>query len=159
MYSKILRNGILFTVYGGVYFVIECIYKHSITDYRMFILGGLLGLWIGLINNIFSFETNFILQCIIGSISVTLVEAICGYQWNIIEGLSIWNYSNLPLSGCGGQINFFFSIIWMFLSGICIILDDFLRYKFFNEDKPYYKWLSFIIDKFNKIVVKILKKL
>lgn len=136
---SISKNLFLFLTYGFIYFVIECLFKHSITDIRMFILGGLLGVWIGLINNIFSFNTSFILQCIIGSMSTTLAEAILGYQWNIVEGLNIWNYSNLPFSTCAGQVNLFFSFTWLILSGICIILDDYLRYKLFNEEKPYYK--------------------
>lgn len=140
MIKIIIKNLILFFVYACIYFVIECLFKHSITDYRMFILGGLMGLWIGLINNIFSYNISFILQCIIGSISVTLIEAIFGYKWNIIQQLNIWDYSNLPLSACGGQINLFFSLAWVLLSGLCILIDDYLRYKWFNEEKPNYKW-------------------
>lgn len=104
-------------------------------------MAGCLGVLIGLINNLFSFETSFILQCLVGTLMATLCEAIFGYQWNIIEGLNIWNYSTLPFSFVGNQINLFFSMAWMGLSGVCIMLDDWIRYKFFNEEKPHYKWL------------------
>lgn len=53
-------------------------------------------------------------------------------------GLHIWDYSSLPFSFIGGQINLFFSLIWMFLSGIVIILDDILRWKLYKEERPEY---------------------
>ena len=68
----------------------------------------------------------------------TLSEAIGGFYWNIQCGLHIWDYSSLPFSFIGGQINLFFSLIWMFLSGIVIILDDILRWKLYKEERPEY---------------------
>lgn len=138
MWKSILKYLILFIIYGGIYFVIESIYKGYITDYRMFILGGVIGILIGLINNLFSFNTNFILQCWTGTMITLLSECIFGYQWNIIENLHLWDYSQLPCSFVGGQINLFFAIVWMLLSAVGIVLDDYLRWKIFNEEKPHY---------------------
>lgn len=134
----ILKYLILFLTYGSIYFIIESIYKHKLTDWRMFLVGGMCAILIGLINNLFTFDTSFILQCLIGTLIVTLSEAITGYQFNIVEGLHIWDYSTLPLSYVGGQINILFSTFWFFLSGIAIILDDYLRWKFFKEERPHY---------------------
>ena len=117
----ILRYSLLFSVYGFIYFVIECIYKGKISDWRMFVLAGFIGVVIGLVNNLFSYDTDFILQCLFGALVATLSEAIGGYYWNIECGLHIWDYSSLPLSFVGVQVNFFFSIIWMFLSGSVIV--------------------------------------
>ena len=52
----ILRYSLLFSVYGFIYFVIECIYKGKISDWRMFFLAGFIGVVIGLINNLFSYK-------------------------------------------------------------------------------------------------------
>ena len=51
----ILRYSLLFSVYGFIYFVIECIYKGKISDWRMFVLAGFIGVVIGLVNNLFSY--------------------------------------------------------------------------------------------------------
>ena len=40
-----------------------------------------------------------------------------------------------------GQISLPFSLIWFLLSGIIIIVDDWLRYKLFKEDKPKYTFI------------------
>ena len=139
MFKTIFKHVCLFLVFGAIYFLIECLWKGTITNYRIFLMAGCLGVLIGLINNLFSFDTSFILQCFVGTLMATLGEAILGYQWNIIEGLKIWNYSTLPFSFVGNQINLFFSIAWMGLSGVCIVLDDYLRYWLFKEEKPHYK--------------------
>jgi hypothetical protein len=89
IYEFLQRSVILVLLYGSIYFAIESVFKGHSSDYRMAVLGGLLGLWIGIINNAFSYETDLILQGIIGIISVTLAEAVFGYQWNIIEQLGI----------------------------------------------------------------------
>ena len=80
---------ILFFVYAIIYFVIETVWKHQLTDYRMFILGGFIGVMIGLLNNIFTYETDLLLQGYTGMITVCLIEAVFGYQWNIVQGLGI----------------------------------------------------------------------
>lgn len=139
---------ILFFIYGGIYFFIECIYKWKISDYRMFLLGGIIGCLIGLVNNIFTFDTDILLQGIYGALMTTLVEAVFGYQWNIVEGLEIWDYSTLPLSGVSGQINLFFFIAWIFLSLVCVLTDDLINYYVLkNQPPPYYKLFGKVIFK------------
>lgn len=138
--KSVLKQLILFVFFGSLYFVIECVYKQNVTDIRMFLLGGIVSVLVGLINNLFDWDTSFILQCLVGTMIILLSEAILGYQWNIIEHRAIWDYSSLPLSAIAGQINLFFGVIWFILSGVCIVLDDVLRWKLFNEEKPRYQW-------------------
>lgn len=140
IFVELIKNILLFVIYGLLYFIIETIYKGHLTDYRMFILGGLIGFIVGIINNAFSFDTDFLLQGMIGAISITLLEAVFGYQWNVIEHLGIWDYSNMLFSGVAGQVCLEFSIFtWIPLSLICIILDDSIRYYIYKEERPYYK--------------------
>lgn len=140
IFIELIKNILLFVIYGLLYFIIETIYKGHLTDYRMFILGGLIGFIVGIINNAFSFDTDFLLQGMIGAISITLLEAVFGYQWNVIEHLGIWDYSNMLFSGVAGQVCLEFSIFaWIPLSLICIILDDSIRYYIYKEERPYYK--------------------
>lgn len=116
---------------------IEILYR-GYTHWTMGILGGISFVSIGLINEILSWDTPLAIQALIGSIMITLYEFITGVILNIWLGLGIWDYSNLPFNILG-QICLPFSIIWYFLSIVGICLDDFLRWKFFGEEKPRYK--------------------
>lgn len=96
-------------------------------------------LFIGLINEVLSWDTSFILQMLIGGLFITVVEGITGLIFNVWLGMGIWDYSNLPLTFLYGQVNVFFSIAWTFLSAIGIVIDDYIRFLFFNEEQPRYK--------------------
>lgn len=133
---------ILFLVYAAIYFMIETVWKGQPADYRMFILGGALGVLIGLLNNIFTYDTDLLLQGYAGMITVCLAEAVFGYQWNVLQGLGIWDYTELPFSAVAGQVNLFFAAAWFFLSVICIFLDDFIWYRLFGHERPYYRILG-----------------
>lgn len=150
--NEMMRYIILFLTYGLIYFIIECVFKRHLSDYRMALLGGFLGVCIGIINNAFSFETDLILQGIIGVISVTLAEAIFGYQWNIVQGLHIWDYSSLRFNGVGGQVCLEFSLFaWFPLSIFCIILDDLINYYWFKlQPCPYYKIGGKVVFRFKE---------
>ena len=127
----------LFCIGGLLYMSIEILYR-GYTHCSMGILGGISFVSIGLINEILSWDTPLAIQALIGSIMITLYEFITGVILNIWLGLGIWDYSNLPFNILG-QICLPFSIIWYFLSIVGICLDDFLRWKFFGEEKPRYK--------------------
>ena len=127
----------LFCIGGLLYMSIEILYR-GYTHWSMGILGGISFVSIGLINEILSWDTPLAIQALIGSIMITLYEFITGVILNIWLGLGIWDYSNLPFNILG-QICLPLSIIWYFLSIVGICLDDFLRWKFFGEEKPRYK--------------------
>ena len=105
----------------------------------MFILAGVCGICIGLINEILSMDTPIWLQAIIGSCIVTTGEFISGCILNLWLGLGIWDYSNMPFNLLG-QICLPFSLLWIILSACAIVIDDYERYWFFGEEKPYYRW-------------------
>ena len=138
--KMLLKYLVLFFVYGCIYYMIEILYR-GYSDISMLLLGGICGCAIGALNEFFLWETPFLKQCVIGAIIVTVLELITGYIVNICLGWNVWDYSNLPCSFFNGQINLFFSIAWFFLSAIAIVLDDWLRYWLFKEEKPHYKWL------------------
>ena len=130
-------------LFGCIYFVLESIWKGHWTDWRMFVLSSVIGLIIGLQNELFTYDTDFILQCVTGTLVALLCECIFGYQWNVVEKLALWDYSNLPFSAVANQINLFFGLIWIVLSGVCVILDDALHYYVWENDgvseRPYYR--------------------
>lgn len=137
--KSVIKYVFVFVIMGTVYYLLESIFKGYWTDYRMFLLAGFIGVVIGLINNVFTFDTSFILQCVVGMLIALLCECIFGYQWNIVEGLGLWDYSNLPLSAVGNQINAIFAVVWLFISALAIVIDDWIRYRFFHEERPRYR--------------------
>ena len=130
----IKKEFFIFIVMGCIYTNIELVCR-GYTHPSMLVVGGLCGMLIGLINNIAP-NKKLYKQCFISMIIVTFLEFISGYILNIKMGLNIWDYSNLPLNFMG-QVSLLFSVFWFFISIIAIWLDDYLRYKFYGDKKPY----------------------
>ena len=132
-----LKYIILFLVGGLVYVCLELIFRGR-SNWTMILLGGLCFVYIGGINNWFDNNMSLIKQMIISAVIITVLEYICGYIVNIKLGWNVWDYSDM-LFNIQGQICLPFTIIWFFLSAIAIILDDYLRYIWFDEAIPHYK--------------------
>ena len=82
------------------------------------------------------------LQGLIGDAVIVAIELLSGYILNIRMGLGVWDYSNLPMNFLG-QICLPFAILWFPVAVFGIIIDDYLRYWFFKEEKPqYYLWFK-----------------
>ena len=131
-----LKTFILFLVGGITYITIELLYR-GYSHWTMFLLGGLCFILIGGINNYISWDMLLWKQMLLGSVIITLLEFICGCMVNLLLHWNVWDYSNLPLNILG-QICLPFSILWFFISFVAIVLDDYIRYWFFGEEKPHY---------------------
>lgn len=116
---------------------IEMIWRGH-THWTMAVLGGVLFLLIGGLNNWLPWEMPLWMQCVCGAIIVTCAEFIVGLILNVWLGLGIWDYSGM-WGNILGQICLQYSIAWIGLSLIAIILDDWLRWLLFNEDRPHYQ--------------------
>lgn len=141
MISKIKYNlsksVILWLIGGCIYVLLEILWR-GYSHWSMFVLGGICFVTIGLINEVISWNMPLILQMLIGCGIITILEFITGCIVNIWLGWNVWDYSSLPFNLLG-QISLWSSILWYFLSLIAIVLDDYLRYWLFNEEKPHYK--------------------
>ena len=137
--KQIVKYSFLGAIGGTVYFILENIWR-GYSHWTMFILGGICFITLGLINEFLSWDTPLISQMVIGSIIITALEFITGCIVNLWLGWNVWDYSNLPYNLLG-QISLFSSIGWIGLSLVGIVLDDFIRWKWFGEDKPRYKWI------------------
>ena len=124
-------------VIGGLTYVLIELFFRGQTHVSMFFLGGVCFISVGLINEVFSWETPLIIQMIIGGMIITLLEFISGCVLNLLLGLNFWDYLNM-YGNVLGQICPLFSFIWVMLSGVAIVLDDWIRYLFFGEEKPHY---------------------
>lgn len=127
----------LFSLGGLLYMMIEILFSGS-THWTMGILGGLCFLLIGLINSTFSYDFSLIKQMAMSAILITALEFVAGVILNLGLHLAIWDYRHLPFNILG-QVCLPFSFIWFFLSLPAIILDDFIRWQLFGEEKPHYK--------------------
>ena len=136
---KIITKYLFLGIIGSIIYMSLEILWRGYTHWTMGVLGGICFICLGLINEILSWETPLTLQMLIGSTIITVLEFITGCIVNLWLGWNVWDYSNLPFNFMG-QICLYFSIAWIFLSLVAIVLDDYLRYWFFNEEKPHYIW-------------------
>lgn len=134
---KALRPLVLIGIGGLLYVLIELAFRGR-SHWTMFIVGGLCFWLIGLINEVIPWEMSFWKQCIIGAVIVTAVEFLTGSIINLWLGWNVWDYSNVPFNVLG-QICLPFSLLWILLSAVAIVLDDHLRYWIYGEEKPHYK--------------------
>lgn len=103
----------------------------------MALLGGMLFIIIGSINEFIPDKMPVLFQGLLGSFIVTVFEFFAGLILNIWLELDIWDYSNIPLN-VFGQICLPFSLAWVGLSLVAIFVDDFCRHKLFDEPMPKY---------------------
>ena len=129
----------LFFVGATIYVVIEKLYR-GYSHWTMFLLGGICFIALGLINEVIPWDMPLLLQMFIGGVIITVLEFITGCVVNLWLGWNVWDYSELPFN-LWGQISLFSSIVWLGLSLVGIVLDDTIRWKFFGEYKPHYRWI------------------
>ena len=134
-----LKSCILFLIGGLIYILIEIVWRgHS--HWTMCILGGLCFLYAGYQNERIEWNYPLLLQALRVTIFIVVMEFITGCIVNIWLGWDVWDYSDLPLN-LYGQICLYYAILWYGLSIVAIVLDDYIRYWLFSEDKPHYKMI------------------
>lgn len=87
------------------------------THYSMAIAGGLSTV---LLHRISRTELRPCMQCVLGGISITAVEAVCGRIWN--KHHQVWDYRRMPLNW-RGQVCLTYSLLWCGLAAIWLHLD------------------------------------
>ena len=122
----VLKEFIIFLIFGLIYIIIELLYRGH-THYSMFIVGGICGVLIGLINDNTP-DMPLLPQCVLGTVIITIIELLTGLFLNVYLGLNVWDYSNQPFNFMG-QICPQFCIIWCILSILVIRIDDWLKEK------------------------------
>ncbi len=137
-YLKLLIKYLFLFLFGGfVYAGIEIGFR-GYTYLLMGIVGAIAFVLIGLMNEIFQWDTPLLLQMLCGSLIVTFLELVVG-SILLQHGIRMWDYSDQWLN-YNGVICLRFSAIWFIISLFAIIVDDSLRYWVFDEEYPRYKW-------------------
>lgn len=137
--KKLWKIFVLFLIGGTSYYFIEVLWRgHSHPS--MFILGGILFVLLGGINEYIPWDMALWKQCLLGTAIVLFTEFVAGLILNVWLGLGIWDYGNMRFN-IMGQVCPQFAFAWTGLSLVAIILDDYIRYWFWNEEKPHYQLL------------------
>ena len=135
--AKIFKYLFLFSFGGIIYLLIELLWR-VYSHWSMFILGGSCFVLLGLLNQKYTRQIPLLLQMLYGAFIITSLEFIAGCILNLWLNLNVWDYNNMPYNILG-QICLPYMILWFILSPACIIVDDYMRYLFFDEDKPHYQ--------------------
>ena len=135
--KRVIKYTVLFVAFSALYVWIEILFRNR-SDRSMLALSGVLGVMLGMGNNVVPWSMGLVQQGLIGGfLIVTPMEYFVG-KFLVNQDLSIWDYSNMPYN-IDGQICLLFTFIWCIISVVVVVLDDYLRYFIFNEDKPHYK--------------------
>ena len=111
----------------------------------MFILAGICSIVMAALNNILSFDMDFVLQILICASVVTGGEYLVGITLNADH--SIWDYRGLWGTFSNGQLNVVFILAWVGLSAFGIILFDYIEWRWLHtQPKAYYRF-RFISNK------------
>lgn len=129
---------ILFLLGGYIYYGIEILWR-GYSHYSMIICGGICFIYAGLQNEQVEWDYPFWKQVLRVEAFILSAEFITGCIVNIWLGLNVWDYSGLP-GNILGQTCPQFALLFLPLSAIAIVIDDFVRWKWFGEEKPRYKW-------------------
>lgn len=131
-----MKEIILGIIGGALYVGVELLWRgHS--HWTMFVLGGICFLILGAINEAIPWCMALWKQVLIGTSIITALEFITGCIVNLWLGWNVWDYSNVPLNILG-QICVPYIILWIPISLLAIVLDDYLRYLLYDEEKPHY---------------------
>lgn len=135
--KQFLKYLFLFWFGGTFYITLEVLWR-GYSHWTMGVLAGLIFISIGLLNEIWSWDTSIILQILTGTIIATIGEFITGCIVNLWLGWDVWDYSDM-WGNILGQICPAFIALWIPISLLSIVVDDMIRWVFFNEEKPRYK--------------------
>lgn len=134
--KQILKYTSLLLIGGAIYYCIEILVR-GFSHWTMFLVGGICFILVGIINEITP-KMPLIWQMLLSAVIITTVEFVSGCILNLWLGLSIWDYTD-EFGNILGQICPKHTLYWFLLSAVAVFLDDFIRYKFFGEEKPHYK--------------------
>lgn len=121
---------------GYVYVILELLFRGR-TDISMLFTASVCSICIITLNDVYSYDLDFIVQVIICAIYCTIVEYLVGY-YLVNQDHHIWDYTN-QFMNLHGQICLLFSFVWAIISAITIPLFDYIDYLVFDGPRPYYR--------------------
>lgn len=145
-----IRKLILFLTGFCLYITLEVCFR-GYSFVLMGICGGIIFILLDCINEVLPWDTDILIQGSIGSAMITLTELIIGEGLKYLGLPQMWNYSNLPIN-FDGVICLPYSLLWVLISIVGIIVADAINYYVFNVmPVPYYKIFGKTILKFKSV--------
>ena len=148
MKMNVLKKVIMFLIGYCLYVAIEVTYR-GYSFWLMGVVGGIMFLLLDQINNKISWDVDILFQGTIGSLIITFFEYVIGELF--LNGVLpvMWDYSNVFLN-YKGIICLPFSLIWVVLSIVAVIIADAINYYLLDDEEviPYYKLFGKTILKF-----------
>lgn len=135
----ILKYFFLFYIGGLTYCGIEMLYRGR-THWSMFLCAGIIFIYASVQNEVFEWDYPFWKQLLKVWIFALIAEFITGCIVNLWLGWNVWDYSNLRFNLLG-QTSLTFALLFLPICAFAIIFDDYIRYLFFDEEPPRYKFL------------------
>lgn len=147
-------ESVLFLIGGRLYTWIEILWR-GYTHWTMFYLGGGCFVIMGLLNEYkFVWKQSLLIQSVISAVVITILEFIIGCIVNLWLGWQVWDYSSLPFN-IFGQVCLYYFLLWIPLSIVGIIADDWIRYliyivlhrflpKMRKRERPHYVLFNFV---------------
>lgn len=123
--------------FGGNFYVTLEVFWRGRSHWTMFVMAAAVFIILGLMNEVWSW--NLLTQTIAGTALATAAELVTGCIVNLWLGWDVWDYSHLP-GNLWGQICPQFTLLWVVIVVVAIVLDDVIRWRFFGEEKPRYRW-------------------
>lgn len=133
----IIKYMLLFFVFGFLYYGIEIVWRGR-SDVSMIVCSGIIGIFASIQNEYESWEKPLWKQVLQVEIFTIICEFITGLIVNKWLNLNVWDYSNVPFNFMG-IICLPYALLFLPLCIVAIILDDYIRYWIFKEEKPRYK--------------------
>ena len=127
----------VFLIGGAAYQGIEILWR-GFTHPSMFFAGGLCLLAIDFINGIFGRKSVPFTAALCGTV-ITIVELAAGTVINVIMGMSVWDYSDVPFNFMG-QICPVYTLLWILISipaiYICRLIEKASKSIFKSKGRP-----------------------
>ena len=128
-----MKNVTVFLLGGFGYGLCEILWR-GYTHFSMFLLGGVCLVAVYIAEKKF-YVLSFALRCFFAALFFTSMELVCGCVVNILLQLDVWDYSSMPLNFYG-QICLSFSLLWLILAPVVLLLCAVLR-KSFDKCYPF----------------------
>lgn len=135
--KQFFKYMMLFTLGGFIYYMVEIMWR-GYSHWSMYILGGICFIYAGIQNEFTPWEQPLWQQVLKVDAFVLISEFLTGCIVNLWLGWNVWDYSNLPFNILGQNCPQF-ALLFLPLCLIAIVLDDYIRYYAFGEEKPKYK--------------------
>ncbi len=142
--------GLLLFLTGGCLYISFEILWRGYSHWTMFVVGGICFVLIGYLNeHRYTWQMPLFWQALTSAVIITIVEFLTGCIVNLWLKWNIWDYSGLPFN-LYGQICLYYFLLWIPLSVLGIIIDDWIRYFIYirfhriypnieERQRPYYK--------------------